>query len=83
VLFLDIDGVLHPDGPGEYQDFSCLAAFSDALRSADPKGRVPIVISSAWRHTQRLSAIKSNFPQDISQQIVGVTPDWLEHFPMA
>ena len=78
VLFLDIDGVLHPDGKGEYEDFCCLPAVCDVLRSADPMGKLPIVVTSAWRHTQRLDAIKSNFPEDISQQIVGVTPDWLE-----
>jgi len=36
------------------------------------------VISSAWRHTQRLDDIKRNFPMDVSLQIVGVTPDLLE-----
>lgn len=78
ILFLDIDGVLHPDGPGDYADFSCLPRFCDVLRAADPAGVVPIVISSAWRHTQRLEDIKRNFPTDISLQIVGVTPDLLE-----
>jgi hypothetical protein len=75
VLFLDIDGVLHPDGPGDYQDFSCLPLFCDALRAADAPGRVPIVISSAWRHTQRLTDIRSHFPADIGPRVVGVTPD--------
>jgi hypothetical protein len=32
VLFLDIDGVLHPDGPGDYADFSCLPSFCEVLR---------------------------------------------------
>ena len=48
------------------------------LRAADPSGVVPIVMSSAWRHTQRLEEIKRNFPKDISRRIVGVTPDLLE-----
>ena len=78
ILFLDIDGVLHPDGPGDYADFSCLPRFCDVLRAADPAGVVPIVISSAWRHTQRLEDIKRNFPKDISLRIVGVTPDVLQ-----
>ena len=78
ILFLDIDGVLHPDGPGDYADFSCLPRFCDVLRAADPIGAVPIVMSSAWRHTQRLDDIKGNFPKDIGLRIVGVTPDLLE-----
>jgi hypothetical protein len=76
VLFLDIDGVLHPDGPGDYDDFSCLPSFCAVLRAADPAGAVPIVVTSAWRHTQRLDDIKINFPSDLRLQIVGVTPDW-------
>jgi len=74
VLFLDIDGVLHPDGPGDYEDFSCLPVFCEALRAADPQQRLPIVVSSAWRHTQRLDDIKGHFPQDIRDRIIGVTP---------
>ena len=74
VLFLDIDGVLHPDGPGDYDDFSCLPVFCEALRTADPQGRLPIVVSSAWRHTQRLDDIKGHFPKDVRERIIGVTP---------
>jgi HAD domain in Swiss Army Knife RNA repair proteins len=44
------------------------------LRAADPSGQVPIIVSSAWRHTQRLDDIKRHFPEDIRQRIVGVTP---------
>jgi hypothetical protein len=75
VLFLDIDGVLHPDGPGEYADFSCLKSFCDALRTTDPIAKLPIVMSSAWRHTKPLEKLKSYFPVDIASRFVGVTPD--------
>ena len=74
VLFLDIDGVLHPDGAGSHADFCCLPLFVEALQDADPRGELPIVVSSAWRHTQRLDVIRGHFPAAIRPQIVGVTP---------
>ena len=74
VLFLDFDGVLHPEGCAERDHFFYLPNFSEVLRSADPEHRVPIVISSIWRHHCNLTQIRSWFPEDIAHQIVGVTP---------
>jgi len=59
ILFLDIDGVLHPDGPGDYADFSCIPSFCEVLRAVDPGGAVPIVVISAWRHTRRIFGCRS------------------------
>lgn len=69
-LFLDFDGVLHPFGhPSGF--FSQLSLFEDTIRQLN----VFIVISSAWRLHHTLSVIKNLFSYDISQKIVGITPD--------
>jgi hypothetical protein len=74
VLFLDFDGVLHPEGCAELDNFCYLPNFSAVLRAADPEHMVPIVVSSLWRHHCTLQQIRSHFPEDIACQIVGVTP---------
>jgi hypothetical protein len=74
VLFLDFDGVLHPEGCAERDHFCYLPNFAAVLRVADPDHQVPIVISSLWRHHCSLQYIRSYFPEDIAGQIVGVTP---------
>jgi hypothetical protein len=74
VLFLDFDGVLHPESCAERDLFCYLPHFSTALKKVDPEHRVPIVISSLWRHHCMLPQIRSYFPEDMAGQIVGVTP---------
>jgi hypothetical protein len=74
VIFLDFDGVLHPQGCAERDHFCFLPNFSEALKLADPFQRAPIVISSLWRHHCTLKQIRKYFPEDIAAQIVGVTP---------
>jgi hypothetical protein len=74
VLFLDFDGVLHPETCGPESNFCCLPTFCSVLRLVDPGHHVPIVISSMWRHYNTLSSLRDAFPADIASQIVGVTP---------
>jgi HAD domain in Swiss Army Knife RNA repair proteins len=74
VLFLDFDGVLHPEGCAERDHFCYLPNFCEALRVADRNGSMPLVISSLWRHHCTLDQIRANFPQDLKKRIVGVTP---------
>lgn len=75
VLAIDIDGVMHPEGCGSEMNFCFAANFQDIVREVDPGGRLPIVISSSWRHGDDLASIRGNFAGDIAQRIVGVTPD--------
>ena len=78
VLFLDIDGVMHPESCGTDIYFCFGPQFADTIRAVDPSGVMPIVISSNWRYTDTLDSIRANFPADIGARIIGVTPDLLD-----
>jgi hypothetical protein len=68
ILFLDFDGVLHPDGAGL---FSKLGLFEEYL-SKMPEAE--IVISSSWRETNSLEDLKANFSASLHGRIIGITP---------
>ncbi|OGB83229.1 MAG: hypothetical protein A2535_06565 [Burkholderiales bacterium RIFOXYD2_FULL_59_8] len=71
ILFLDFDGVTHPD-PCRKEAFFCqLPLIEDVLRTH--KG-VELVISSSWRYEDSLDKLRSYFSADIRELIVGVTP---------
>ncbi|MHC8403347.1 HAD domain-containing protein [Pseudomonas sp. MDT1-17] len=77
IIFLDIDGVLHPlfprrDRPAtESAPFAYLPRLSAVLRDY-PKTYV--VISSTWRVNRTLNELKSLFPLDLQDRIIGSTP---------
>ncbi|WP_409482573.1 HAD domain-containing protein [Noviherbaspirillum sp. ST 5-3] len=79
ILFLDFDGVLHPEtigalAPGTVRsagDFSHLHHFEKVMREY---AQVEIVISSAWRETNSLETLRGYFAPDIAARIIGVTP---------
>lgn len=71
ILFLDFDGVLHPEGVGEDLHFVHLPAFEAALREFPS---VQVVVSSAWRLDMPLDELRQKFSQDIRARVVGVTP---------
>lgn len=74
LLFLDFDGVLHPHITYDPKLlFVHRPALESALRSC-PK--VEVVISSTWRHTRTLTALRALFSDDIAARIIGVTPHW-------
>jgi hypothetical protein len=79
IIFLDFDGVLHPESCAARHNFCYLPHFRSALLEADPERKVPIVISSLWRHHCSLEQIRSYFPEDMAHQIVGVTPYMTDH----
>ena len=68
VLFLDFDGVLHPNLPKEDELF-CRVPLLSALEEID----VEIVISSSWRFQSSLPELKQLFPPMLARKIVGVT----------
>lgn len=70
VLFLDIDGVLHPDGCPPEQHFCQLGNLEQVLRDHPA---VRVVISSAWRLAVPLGRIRSHFSKDMRRRVVGVT----------
>jgi hypothetical protein len=69
VLFLDIDGVLHP-GNGIETGLLCRAkALEEALSGLN----VRIVVSSSWRFHMEIDEILCQLPTDIARRVVGVT----------
>ena len=75
VLFLDFDGVLHPEHSTESKHFCCLSILEDALR------RVPeckVVITSTWRLEQPYENLLQRFSPDIAAMIEGVTPRYCD-----
>jgi hypothetical protein len=77
ILFLDFDGVLHPE-PCYEKDrlFCCLPRFENALLDFP---YVEIVISSTWRETRTLSELRALFSPSFAGRIIGVTPSWKDH----
>ncbi len=71
ILFLDFDGVLHPEHCHESRHFCCLPILEEALRQV-PECRV--VITSTWRLEQPYEALIRNFSPDIAAMIEGVNP---------
>ncbi|WP_019575449.1 HAD domain-containing protein [Curvibacter lanceolatus] len=71
VLFLDFDGVLHPEFCHESRHFECVHHLASACGQ---RGDLDIVVSSTWRHTMGLSTLKARFPEALARRIIAVTP---------
>ncbi|KWT97705.1 MULTISPECIES: HAD domain-containing protein [unclassified Variovorax] len=75
ILFLDFDGVLHPEGeghlPNDGTDFCFLPRLEALLREFP---HVRIVISSMWRERLSLDELREFFSPDIGPRIIGATP---------
>ena len=71
VLFLDFDGVLHPDGAEVDQLFCHIPMLERALRQVED---LDIVVSSSWREVHPLDEIREYFSPDIGCRVVDVTP---------
>lgn len=72
ILFLDFDGVLHPDPPNSVAPLMCRAHLLQEWLSKNPQ--VSVVISSTWRLKQTLQQLQMFFP-GWGRRIVGMTPD--------
>lgn len=75
VLFLDFDGVLHPEHCHESKHFCRMPILEDALRQV-PETKV--VITSTWRLERNLTDLRQMFSPDIANMIQGVTPRYCD-----
>ena len=77
ILFLDFDGVLHPQyehEPVPTELAFCHLARFEALMRKFPS--VEIVISSTWREQFSMEVLRAKFSTDIAARIIGRT-HWL------
>jgi HAD domain in Swiss Army Knife RNA repair proteins len=76
ILFLDIDGVLHPYAPWPHDElvraqyFRHLPRLEAVLRDFP---EVRVVIASDWRFHHTLDALRSLFSEDIRERVCGTT----------
>lgn len=78
ILFLDFDGVVHPEPCYGKDTFRSLPLIEAVLREFPG---VEIVISSTWRLTwkyeeESILQMRKHFSEDIALRVVGVTPDF-------
>lgn len=77
ILFLDIDGVLHPE-PALPRHAFCRLPLVEEILMDFPE--VQIVISSVWRldwkeESAQIAGMKEHFSFALRDRVVGVTPD--------
>ena len=70
-LFLDFDGVTHPDRARPERQFEAVPLIEKVLRQHP---EVELVLSTSWRETYPLDELRYLFSIDISERIVGMTP---------
>ncbi len=70
ILFLDFDGVLHPDPPTQQLPLWCRAALLSEWLNVH--AHVDVVISSTWRIGRPLDMLRDALPVALSQRVVGV-----------
>ena len=68
IIFLDFDGVLHPDGVGLFSQLSIFERFLTDMPEAE------VVISSTWREDHTLDQLRGFFSPALQDRISGVTP---------
>ena len=73
ILFLDFDGVTHPDPCEAQQHFTRLPLIEEVLR---PYPACAIVISSSWRVVHPLDEMRKFFAADMRSRVIGVTPEY-------
>ncbi len=73
-IFLDFDGVMHPDGK---QAFSCAEYFADCIKD---KNNLFIVFSTSWREYSTIEKLSSYLPSSIRNKCIGKTPLLKNHY---
>lgn len=74
ILFLDFDGVLHPEPCFDRTKlFSCLPRLESILHEFL---NVNIVVSSTWRDSRSLDDLRGFFSKTIRHRVIGTTPNW-------
>lgn len=71
ILFLDFDGVTHPEVCTAPELFNCLPRIEEVLLRHP---LVDIVISSAWREYHPLVELQQRFCPQLRARVVGCTP---------
>ena len=71
ILFLDIDGVLHPSSGSTPFVPACVAVL-ESLLSGFPD--IEIVITSSWREDKSLPELKALLGRQIGSRVIGITP---------
>ncbi|MEP7297666.1 MAG: HAD domain-containing protein [Burkholderiales bacterium] len=71
ILFLDFDGVLHPEPCLSKDWFERLPLFEHWMRR---HAQIDLVISSNWRNVVPWRDIVERFSRDIQERIIGHTP---------
>lgn len=72
LLFLDFDGVLHPNFCDESKYFSCVNVLLHAL--GNNVKALEIVVSSSWRFHYEFAEILRFLPDKLGVLVTGVTP---------
>jgi HAD domain in Swiss Army Knife RNA repair proteins len=72
ILFLDFDGVTHPEPYAPQAAFTQLSLIESVVRE---RVHVAIVVSSSWRESHSLDELRAFFAPDLQRRVVGVTPD--------
>lgn len=73
ILFLDFDGVLHPD---PCYDAGQLFVHAPKLAATlEPFAQLRVVLSTSWRSSKELALLLEPLPASLGQRVVGVTPN--------
>ncbi len=70
IVFLDFDGVLHPEGCDSRHHGMHADALAKVLLQTDAR----VVVSSTWRLTRSIPALKSSMGAALGSLVLGKTP---------
>lgn len=73
ILFLDFDGVTHPEPCSVESAFCNLPLIESVMRERELRD-IDIVISSSWKDHYCLDALRGFFSLDIATRVLDVTP---------